>query len=84
MNRFLTPIGQVTISYLSSLGAFTRLTWETICSIGKFHLGRTLHQASLLGVNSLIIVLTISLFTGILSCKTKEEARGNHPPGLTF
>ena len=66
MNRFLTPIGQVTISYLSSLGAFTRLTWETICSIGKFHLGRTLHQASLLGVNSLIIVLTISLFTGMV------------------
>jgi conserved hypothetical integral membrane protein len=66
MNNFLAAIGQAVLSILNSLGALTILTGRTLGSMRDFHWGRVLYQASRLGVDSLLIVSTISLFTGMV------------------
>lgn len=62
MESILAKIGQYTLMALANIGALVTLAWKTFLSVRDFHWGRTLHQASRLGVDSLLIVSTISLF----------------------
>lgn len=66
MESILAKIGQYTLMALANIGALVTLAWKTLLSVRDFHWGRTLHQASRLGVDSLLIVSTISLFTGMV------------------
>lgn len=66
MKSILAKIGQYTLLALSSLGALATLAWKTCLSIRDFSWKRTLYQAASLGVDSLLIVSIISLFTGMV------------------
>jgi phospholipid/cholesterol/gamma-HCH transport system permease protein len=75
--RILDRAGRATIGFFEYAGGLTMLTAE---SVGftvtlKVRLAETISQAALLGVQSLIIVILTSLFTGmVISLESAQQA----------
>lgn len=64
--KFFAMVGRTVLLLLGEFGALVTLAAKTFAAARNFHWGRTLYQASKLGVDSLMIVATISLFTGMV------------------
>jgi phospholipid/cholesterol/gamma-HCH transport system permease protein len=75
--KVLEKVGRSTIGFLEYAGGLTELAGESVGFIGKMRIrfAETLSQCYLLGVQSLIIVLLTSLFTGmVFSLESAQQA----------
>ncbi|HEY5258218.1 MAG TPA: ABC transporter permease [Candidatus Baltobacteraceae bacterium] len=75
--KALEKIGRGTIGFFEYAGGITALAGESVGFVARLRIryGETLSQCYLLGVQSLIIVLLTSLFTGmVFSLESAEQA----------
>ncbi len=66
--RFVDVVGCRALNWISGLGSATLLVWETwtLAFRRPFQLKLLVHQLSLIGVNSISVVLVSGLFTGMV------------------
>lgn len=75
--RLLDRVGRSTINFFENAGGLTLLSAESVGFIVRFRIrvGETISQCALLGVQSLIIVMLTSLFTGmVISLESAQQA----------
>ena len=75
--KALEKIGRGTIGFFEYAGGITELAGESVGFVARLRIryGETLSQCYLLGVQSLVIVLLTSLFTGmVFSLESAEQA----------
>jgi phospholipid/cholesterol/gamma-HCH transport system permease protein len=75
--KMLEDVGEGTTSFLEYAGGLTELAGESIGFIARLRIrfGETLNQCYLLGLQSLVIVLLTSLFTGmVISLESAVQA----------
>ncbi|HEV3195467.1 MAG TPA: ABC transporter permease [Candidatus Cybelea sp.] len=75
--RFLDRFGRATVDFFEYAGGLTLLTAESVGFMVRLRvrLAETISQAALLGVQSLIIVMLTSLFTGmVISLESAQQA----------
>ncbi len=70
MKRFIQFLGKKFIQFFSELGEYSRMMSQVILSLGRVFKDRRLIVDQMLhvGVNSLVLVGIIGLFTGAVSC----------------
>ncbi len=75
--RLLDRVGRATIDFFEYAGGLTLLSAESVGFIVRLRIrvGETVSQAALLGVQSLVIVVLTSLFTGmVISLESAQQA----------
>jgi phospholipid/cholesterol/gamma-HCH transport system permease protein len=76
--KVLSDVGRGTIGFLDYVGSYAQLTAESATFIGRLRIRfkETIAQASILGVQSTVIVLLTSLFTGmVISLESANSAK---------
>ncbi len=75
--RFLDRFGRATIDFFEYAGGLTMLSAESLSFMVRLRIriAETISQAALLGVQSLVIVMLTSLFTGaVISLESAQQA----------
>lgn len=70
MNKFISFLGRKFLQFFRELGQYSRMMFEVIVSLRRVIRDRKLviEQMEHVGVNSLVLVSIIGLFTGAVSC----------------